>query len=116
LARAHRVARGFRGDDGRGRREDEMAGGVVGMRLGVDEETHRQRGELPHGREDGARVRRVVPAVDEHDPVLGEDDAAVGIEVLADVNVDPVFELPDLRAEVLREAGGEERGEYREYP
>src|SRR3989442_14310655 len=89
---------------------------VVGMRLGVDEEKDGQRSELPHGREDGARVRRVVSAVDEHDPVPGEDDAAVGIEVLADVDVDPVFQLPDLRAEVLRgrEAGGEEQNEDRE--
>src|SRR2546429_9938205 len=45
-----------------------------------------------------------------------EDDAAVGIEVLADVDVDPVLELPDLRPQVLggREADGEEPSEDRE--
>src|SRR3989442_11731638 len=31
---------------------------VVGMRLGVDEEKDGQRSELPHGREDRARVDR----------------------------------------------------------
>jgi len=93
-----------------------MAGGVVGMRLGIDEKTDRQRSELLHRLQDRARVRRVVPAIDEHDPFPGEDDAAVGIEILADVDVDPVFQLPDLRAQILgeREAGGEERDEDRE--
>src|SRR6266849_3019888 len=117
LAGAHRVARALGRDDDRGRRKDEMPRRMVGMRLGIDEETDRQRSELLNGREDRARVRRIVPAVDEHDPVPGEDDAAIGIEVLADVDVDPVLELPNLRAQILRgrEAGGEERDEDREY-
>src|SRR5258706_14706014 len=93
-----------------------MAGGMVGMRRGTDEETHRQGSELLPRLQDRARVRRAVPAVDEQDPFAGEDDAAVGIEILADVDVDPVFQLPDLRAEILGEceAGGEERDEDRE--
>src|SRR5882672_7716009 len=93
-----------------------MARRMVGMRLGVDEETARKRSELPHRLEDRACVRRVVPAVDEHDPFPGQDEAAIGSEVLAYVDVDPVFELPDLRTEVLRErqADGEERDEDRE--
>src|SRR6266571_8961037 len=67
----------------------------------------------PRSRE---RIGRVVPAVDKHDPLPGEDDAAIGIEVLADVDVDPVLELADLRTQVLGggEADGEERDEYRE--
>src|SRR2546427_13080964 len=60
LARAHRVARAFGGDDDRGRGKDEMARRVVGMRLGIDEETDRQRGELPHRLEDRPRGRRVL--------------------------------------------------------
>ncbi len=95
-----------------------MARRVVGVRLAIDEETDGQRSELPHGREDRARIRRVVPAVDEHDSFLGEDDAGIGIEVLSDVDVDPVLELPDLRAQVLGggEGDGEERDEDREGP
>ena len=34
---AHRFPSSFGGDNGRRRRENKMAGGVIGMRLGVDE-------------------------------------------------------------------------------
>src|SRR6185369_16446561 len=61
---------------------------------------------------------RVMPAVDQHDAVLGQHDAAIGIEVFADVHVDPVGDFPDLRLQILRrqrggdkpQRGGDQRG------
>src|SRR6516165_6456714 len=46
-----------------------------------------------------------MPAVDQHHSVLSENDAGVGLEVLADVNVDAVAELLELRSEILRKSG-----------
>src|SRR5262249_24122483 len=46
---AHRLAGSGRGGDGGGRRESEMAGGMIAMRLRVDEEAHRHWSELLDG-------------------------------------------------------------------
>src|SRR5262245_13443484 len=43
-----------------------------------------------------------MPAVDQHDSVLRENDAGIGFEVLSNVGVDAVAELHDLRPEILR--------------
>src|SRR5262245_34218037 len=79
-----------------------MTGRVIGMRLRVDEEAHRCRGELLDGVHDRARIGWVMPAVNQHDSVLCENDAGIGFEVLSDVSVDAVAELHDLRPEILR--------------
>ena len=52
-----------------------MAGRVIGMRLGIDDETHRHRGEIANRRPDVAGLVRVLPGIDDDDTVLGEDDA-----------------------------------------
>ena len=70
-----------------------MPGRVIRVRFGVDEKANRQRGELLHRVEDRARIRRIVTAVDQHHAFLGHDDAAIGIEIIADVDVDAVFDL-----------------------
>ena len=54
FAVSHQLAGAGRGDDGRGRCEDEMAGRMIGMRFRVDEEAHRHRGELLDGLHDRA--------------------------------------------------------------
>jgi len=43
-----------------------------------------------------------VAAVVQHHAVLAEHNAAIGIEILADVNVNAVGKLFDLRPEILR--------------
>ena len=82
-----------------------MARRMVGMRFGIDEEPHRHWGELLDGVEDGPRIGRRMSAVDQHDPVLGENDAGIGIEVLANIDVNAVGKLPNLRPEILRKCG-----------
>src|SRR5215471_19435374 len=78
-----------------------MAGRMVGMRLRVDEEAHRHRGDLLDGLHDRTRIGRLMPAVDQHHSVLCQNDAGVGFEVLSDVNVDAVAEFLELWSKIL---------------
>ena len=59
---------------------------------------------------------RVLPGVDHDDAVLGEDDAAVGLEAPSGVDVDAVGELLDLRTEILRARRADERTARRKSP
>ena len=86
-----------------------MAGRMIGMRFGVDDETNRHRSEIADGRPDVARLVRVLPGIDHDDTLLGEDDPAVRLEAPSGVNVDAIGELLDLRPEILRARGTEER-------
>ena len=83
--------------DDRGRREKEMASRVVAMRFSVDQKTHRQRREFLNGVEYSARIGGIMSAVDEHHALLGEHDAAIGIEIRADVNVNAILDLANVR-------------------
>src|SRR5215831_18018375 len=49
FAVAHRLTGAGCGNDGGGRAKDKMTGRMIGMRLRVDEEAHRHRGELLDG-------------------------------------------------------------------
>ena len=79
-----------------------MTRGVVRMRLGVDKEEDRQRSDFFHRFQDHAGIRRTMTAVDQHHAVLGDHDAAIGIEVIADVHVDAFFDLFNIGWQVLR--------------
>src|SRR3954471_2609364 len=46
-----------------------------------------------------------MPAVDQHHPVLRENNAGVGFEVLSDIGVNAVAELHELWPEILRTCG-----------
>src|SRR5918992_473473 len=82
------------------------------IRLGVDETPNRQRGDFLHGIEDHARIGRTVAAVDQHHAFLGDHDAAIGIEVIADVDVDAFFDLFNIGRQVLGvSCAGERSGE-----
>ena len=44
-------------------------------------------------------------AVDEHDTFLRQDNATIRVQVIADVDVNAVFDLFDLRAKILGREG-----------
>src|SRR4051812_35471696 len=46
-----------------------------------------------------------MPAIDQHHPVLRENNAGVGFEVLSDIGVNAVAELHELWPEILRTCG-----------
>ena len=89
----------------RRRRKYKMPGRMIRVRFGIEQEANRQRAELFNRVEDRARIRRIVPAVDQHDAFLSQDDAAIGIEISPDVDVDAVFELLEIRRQLLRVNG-----------
>src|SRR5262245_54465260 len=94
-----------------------MARRMIGMRFSIDEEPHRHWRELLDGVKDGPRIGRSMSAVDQNDPVLGEDDAGIRIKVLADINVDAVGKPFNLRPEILRKGGrgGRKSDEHDQY-
>ncbi len=106
---AHRLARPRGRDDDRRRREHVVAGRMISMRLGVDDETHRHRGEIPDCRPDVARLVRVLSGIDHDDTVLCEDDTAVRLEAPSGMDVDAIGEFLDLRTKVLSARGADER-------
>jgi hypothetical protein len=73
---------------------------MIGVRLGIDDETDRHRGEIADRRPDVAGFVRVLAGVDDDDALLGEDDAGVRLEAPSGVDVDAVGELFDLRTEI----------------
>ena len=98
-----------------------MPGRVIRVRFGIEQEANRQRAQLFNRVEDRARIRRIVPAVDQHDAFLSQDDAAIGIEIRPDVDVDAVFELLKIRRQLLRVNGvriqhREKSGDYEFMP
>ena len=42
-----------------------------------------------------------MPAIDQHDTILGQDNPGVGIELLTHININAVFDFFDLRTEIL---------------
>ena len=90
----------MRHDQGR-RRENKVTRCVIAVGLGIDQIAHRERRKLLHGGENRPRIRRIVPAIDQHHAFLGNDDAAIGIEIGADVDVNPVRDLADVWTEIL---------------
>ena len=93
-----------------------MARRVIAMRFGVDDEAHRQRGQLLHGRHDVAQLDRVLPGVDHDDAFVGDNDAAVGVKAVAGVDVDAVGKLLDPRPQILSERGARHAQTRRQSP
>ena len=91
--------------DQRRRRENKVTRCVITMGLGIDEITDGERRKLLHRGEQRARIGGVMAAVDEDDAFLGEDNAGVRVQVIADVNVDAVFDLTDVGTEILGREG-----------
>ena len=93
-----------------------MGRGVVGVRLGVDEHTHWHGRQLLDDLQELAALDWIVAGVDQHDAVLGQDDAGVRLEFVADPDIDAVGEPFDLRSQVLRgrQADERKRGDERE--
>ena len=86
-----------------------MTGRMIRMRLGVDQQAHRKRRELFDEGADGARIRQIVTAIDQHHAVLRHHDTAVGIEIRADVNVNSVTDLPNVLRQILGRQGADRR-------
>ena len=99
--RLHRSRRAFMRHDQRRRRENKVTRCVIAVGLGIDQVAHRERRKLFHGGKYRPRIRRVVAAVDQHHAFLGNDDAAIGVEISPDVDVNPVGDLANIRAEIL---------------
>jgi hypothetical protein len=78
---------------------------MISMRLGVNDETNRHRGEVADCGPDVARLVRVLPGIDHDNTFLSEDDPAVRFEAPSGVNVNAVGELFDLRTEILGTSG-----------
>ena len=95
-----------------------MAGRMVGMRFRIEDEANRHRGELLDDVQYLSRLDRVLPGVDHHDAILGENNAGVGKEIISGDDIDPVGELFDLRPQILSERGADKRkpGENRQRP
>jgi len=74
---------------------------MIGVRLGVDQQTHGLRRELLHGIEDGPGILRKVSAVDEHDAILRQNDRAIRLAGGANVSEDAVLDLLELRIKLL---------------
>src|SRR5207237_1069144 len=82
------------------------------MGFGVDQVSNRLRRELLDRFHDRERVRRIITAVDQHHAVLGKNDRAIGIVNLFRVSKDTVFDLLEVRTELLRrQLSGKEQAE-----
>ena len=80
-------------DNGRGRREQRRAAGMIAVVLGDDDVAHRL---LRHRADEflqDARLGRVVAGVHDDDTLRGHDDQCVGVVELADEGVDVVRDL-----------------------
>ena len=79
-----------------------MARGVVGMDFGVNEETNRQRRELLDSLHHRPGIGRIMAAVHQHHSFRRQDDSGIGISFPRGLHVNPLFDLPELRSQVLR--------------
>ena len=85
----------------RRRRENKVTRCVIAVGLGIDQVAYRERRKLFHGGEYRPRIRRVVAAIDQHHAFLGNDNAAIGIEIGPDVDVNPFGDLANISAKIL---------------
>ena len=120
LAILQRRSASFMGDADTRRSKEVIAGVMIAVRLGGDDVAHRLRRELLDGRLNRTGVGRVLTGIDQHDALLRQDDADIGLwscvvrTVLADVHIDPILQLVNVGPEVLRrEAAGREQTQTR---
>ncbi len=97
-----RVGRPLMGNDDGRRRVNEIAHNMVGMGLGMNDEPDRLRCQLLDRRRHDVGILWILPRVDQHHAFLGQNNRAVGFVEHGRVNVNAVFDLFELRPEILR--------------
>jgi hypothetical protein len=79
-----------------------MAGCVISMRFGIDEESDGLVRELLDGRQNFLGIWRIMTAIDENDSFLGYYNAARRISFVGGLDIDPIFDFGKARTEILR--------------